>query len=237
MARKLLRNSTKLSGMSSQKRDRTLPAFRAMMEVCSQGDDLSFARCVEMLRSVSRPSSPAAPGCQCWWLRCGQVCASEESVVNATPGSPGSGADPSDSHVAQSLSRHAGPEPDFPAHGKDPSGKSVAKDVARAGMLKSRSWTEGSTAHGKDPSGKSVAKDVARAGVLKSRSWTEGSTARAGAMRKSRSCVSFSSDIQLREFDAVPEMRVTFSSDSVVREMSDDSVESSRSLSPQRSES
>jgi hypothetical protein len=104
-------------------------------------------------------------------------------------------------------------------------------------MLKSRSWTEGSTAHGKDPSGKSVAKDVARAGVLKSRSWTEGSTARAGAMRKSRSCVSFSSDIQLREFDAVPEMRVTFSSDSVVREMSDDSVESSRSLSPQRSES
>jgi len=202
------RNSTKLSGMSSQKRDRTLPAFRAMMEVCSQGDDLSFARCVEMLRSVSRPSSPAAPG-----------------------------QDPSDSHVAQSLSRHAGPEPDFPAHGKDPSGKSVAKDVARAGMLKSRSWTEGSTAHGKDPSGKSVAKDVARAGVLKSRSWTEGSTARAGAMRKSRSCVSFSSDIQLREFDAVPEMRVTFSSDSVVREMSDDSVESSRSLSPQRSES
>lgn len=177
MARELLRNSTKLSGMSSQKRDRTLPAFRAMMEVCSQGDDLSFARCVEMLRSVSRPSSPAAPG-----------------------------QDPSDSHVAQSLSRHAGPEPDFPAHGKDPSGKSVAKDVARAG-------------------------------VLKSRSWTEGSTARAGAMRKSRSCVSFSSDIQLREFDAVPEMRVTFSSDSVVREMSDDSVESSRSLSPQRSES
>jgi len=177
VARKLLRNSTKLSGMSSQKRDRTLPAFRAMMEVCSQGDDLSFARCVEMLRSVSRPSSPAAPG-----------------------------QDPSDSHVAQSLSRHAGPEPDFPAHGKDPSGKSVAKDVARAG-------------------------------VLKSRSWTEGSTARAGAMRKSRSCVSFSSDIQLREFDAVPEMRVTFSSDSVVREMSDDSVESSRSLSPQRSES
>jgi hypothetical protein len=170
--------------MSSHARDRTLPAFRAMMEVCSRGDDLSFARYVEMLRSASRASSPPAPG-----------------------------QDPSNSHVAQILSRHAGPEPDFPAHAKDPSGKSVAKDVARAGMLKSCSWTE--PLRRLDPVSAACCLPAAEQGPSRA--------ARAGAMRKSRSCVSFSSDIQLREFDAVPGMRksrscVTFSSDIAVRQ-------------------